>query len=259
MATDERGKPRTQSTGIMPGQFKGLTAEEFKNLSLRRKPAVAAEALEPAPIQNSDKRTRSPFTDRLMAYFVVEPGEFPDHGEAIPYVKELIEIESDYNIEWNTADDACDVLESQVRRRREELLQIICRDYPETAKKLLLQDLVSPKAEANGAVTGASPGHLERGQRCAQILNEVRQFRYLRVDRGKTVAEIQSENPNFIVWKVRENLTEDDRHVFDYPNQWESAANYGYGLLGKEYNRSWTTTRDGVEAWTRSQETAAKR
>ena len=221
MANDGKGKPKKQSIGIIPGRAK-------------------------------------PFEQKLMAYLAVQPFEWPGDPDALPYVKELLEIEDHYKIEWNTADDAADALESQVRRRRDELIQIICRDYPDTASKLLLHDLVSPKADTNDSATGTTPTHLERGQRCARILNEVKEFKYLRVDRGKPVAEIQSEKPNFIVWKVRENLTEEDRHVFDHPNRWESVATYGYGLLAKEYGRSWTTVRDWVKAWNKSQRTSAK-
>ncbi len=38
MATDEKGKPRTQSTGFIPGQFAGLTAEEHAKLLSGRTP-----------------------------------------------------------------------------------------------------------------------------------------------------------------------------------------------------------------------------
>jgi hypothetical protein len=110
------------------------------------------------------------------------------------------------------------------------------------------------KAEATGAVM------LERRQRCSKIYDEVKEFKYLRVDRGKPVSEIQLEKPNFLVWRVRENLAEDDRDIFDNPNRWEGSVGlYAYGLLGKEYKRSWTTIRDWVKAWNKSQNATAKR
>jgi hypothetical protein len=101
------------------------------------------------PKRQSDKETlsRSPFLEKLMAYLAVAPVEWPGDPETLPYVKELVEIECDHKIEWNTPDDGADTLESQVRRRRGELIQIICRDYPETAEKLLLHDLVSAPNE----------------------------------------------------------------------------------------------------------------
>ena len=114
MANDGKGKPKKQSIGIIPGRAK-------------------------------------PFGQKLMAYLAVQPFEWPGDPDALPYVKELLEIEDHYRIEWNTADDGADALESQVRRRRNELIQIICRDYPDTAEKLLLHDLVSPKSAASEA------------------------------------------------------------------------------------------------------------
>ena len=95
---------------------------------------------------------------------------------------------------------------------------------------------------------------LQRGKRCAQIIEEMKRFKYLRLDSGKTVTEIQTEWSNFLIWKMRENLSAEDRDVFDHPNQWESVVTYTYGLLGKEYAKSWTTIRDWVKAWKRSQQ-----
>jgi hypothetical protein len=140
MATDEKGKSKTKSTGIIPGQFQG-----------NRQPnnPVSSKHSDVFPVQKGYKRTPSPFLDRLDAYFVVEPGEFPGDPDALPYVKELVGIECDHKIQWDEECDAGDAMELQLRRRRDELIQIICRDYPDTAKKLLLQDLVSPKKETN--------------------------------------------------------------------------------------------------------------
>jgi len=114
--------------------------------------------------------------------------------------------------------------------------------------------------EANGDAPSKSPEltrKLERGARCARILDEVKEFKYLRVDVGMTVAEIQEKNPGFVVWKLRENLAAEDRDYFDHPNRWESVAGYAYGLLGKEYAKSWTTVRDWVKAWNSYQKEAS--
>jgi hypothetical protein len=121
-----------------------------------------------------------------------------------------------------------------------------------------MHEVVSTTPHTHDSATGTTPTHLERGQRCAQIVNEVKEFKYLRVDRGKPVSEIQLEKPNFLVWTVRENLAEDDRDLFDHPNRWGSVVTYAYGLLGREYNRSWTTIRDWVKEWNRSQKTTKR-
>jgi hypothetical protein len=95
---------------------------------------------------------------------------------------------------------------------------------------------------------------LERGKRCAQIVDEMKRFKYLRLDSARTVAEIQTDCSGFLFWKLRENLSPEDRDLFDHPNRWESVVNYAYLLLGKEYTKSWTTIRDWVKAWKRSQQ-----
>jgi hypothetical protein len=97
---------------------------------------------------------------------------------------------------------------------------------------------------------------LERGRRCAQIVEEMKRFRYLRLDSCRTVKEIQTDCPNFYIWELRENLPGDDRELFDHPNQWGSVVTYAYGILGKHYAKSWTTIRDWVKAWNRSQGTS---
>lgn len=83
----------------------------------------------------------------------------------------------------------------------------------------------------------------------------MKRFRYLRLDSGRTVTEIQTDCSDFLIWKLRENLSEEDRDLFDHPNRWESVVTYVYGLLGKEYAKSWTTIRDWVKVWNRSQRT----
>jgi hypothetical protein len=94
---------------------------------------------------------------------------------------------------------------------------------------------------------------LQAGKRCSQIIEQMKRFKYLRRDRGMTVEDIQKENPNFLIWKVREGLSAEERDLFDHPNRWESVVTYAYGLLGKEYGKSWATIRDWVKAWKRSQ------
>jgi hypothetical protein len=85
----------------------------------------------------------------------------------------------------------------------------------------------------------------------------MKRFRYLRLDAGMPVTEILTDCPSFLIWKLRENLREDDRDLFDHPNRGESGCtSYAYGLLGKEYARSWMTIRDWVKSWKRSQATS---
>lgn len=143
MATDEN-KPKTHSTGIIPGQFQSLNPAEVE----RQQRAQSGKSLPHAQQSGKGNASPSPFLEKLNAYLAVERFQWPGDPDSLPYVKELIEIE-DYKFEWNTANDGADALESQVRRRRQELIQIICRDYPDTADKLLLHELLSPNAAAS--------------------------------------------------------------------------------------------------------------
>lgn len=181
-------------------------------------------------------------------------------GEAWSSVRELAEIERQLPYTHTPI---------ELHERREKLIQILFREYPEAAEKLRLPASESAtKAQNNstaagGRTTGANQAEKakltdrknERGKRCAQIVEEVKRFKFLRLDAGKPVSEIQSENPDFLVWKVRENLSSDDRELFDHPNRWGSVANYAYGLLSKEYAKSWTTIRDWVKDYRSSERT----
>jgi hypothetical protein len=89
--------------------------------------------------------------EKLIACLAMEPADlWPLYGETAPYVKQLAEIVWDQKIQWNMAGDA---LESH--HKRDELIQVICHDYPEAAKELGLQCLESVRSlkEPAGSVT----------------------------------------------------------------------------------------------------------
>lgn len=91
------------------------------------------------------------------------------------------------------------------------------------------------------------PRGIQRGERCAQIIEEMRHLKHW-VLGGKTMAEVQAENPTLHVWKFRETLTTADREHFDHPNRWAPVTGYAHALLGKDYGRSPVTIRDWVKA-----------
>lgn len=74
---------------------------------------------------------------------------------------------------------------------------------------------------------------LQRGKRCAQIIEEMKRFKFLKLDSGRSLTEIQTENSNFLIWKLRESLSVEDRELFDHPNRWESVVTYTCGCLAK--------------------------
>jgi hypothetical protein len=132
----------------------------------------------------------------------------------------------------------------------------VCEASAIVCNRLEKQALEAEQSKQNiggQAQPGALNIRLERGKRCREFVGEMRRFRYLRLDCGMTVEEVQKENPTFLIWKVRESLSADDQHLFDHPNRWESPVSYAYGLLAKKYGRSSMTIRDWVKVWNRSQ------
>jgi hypothetical protein len=96
--------------------------------------------------QSNDKTTLSSYLEKVIKCLAVEPADlWSEYGEAAPYVRQLAEIEWNKKIQWNTSGDA---VESY--RKRDQLIQIICRDYPEAARKLDLQAPQSIKPAADG-------------------------------------------------------------------------------------------------------------
>ena len=96
--------------------------------------------------QNSDKTALSPYLQRICAIIARNPSElWNEYGEATRYVKQFAELEWDKKIQWNTAGDAV-----ELRHKRDELIQIICREYPEVAEKLELQSQASPAPNDEG-------------------------------------------------------------------------------------------------------------
>lgn len=124
MAKDDSPKFKTQSTGIIPGQFAGLTREEFERVSQNRKSVgvPANPQIHFTVNQTEQTRAQNNYLGKIAAWLAVEP--WLDFGEAAPYIKRLAEIE------WD-----------RQPRERDELIRIICSDYSGTAKKLGLSRL----------------------------------------------------------------------------------------------------------------------
>jgi hypothetical protein len=97
--------------------------------------------------------------------------------------------------------------------------------------------------------TKAASEKIQRGKRCVQIITEVRRLRNLVVGTGRTMAEVKDEHPTLLVWAFRDTLPQQDREIFDHPNQWGPVVGYALGLLSKEYGKSPATIRDWVKAF----------
>jgi hypothetical protein len=94
---------------------------------------IEGKKLEASESQGMSEESRA-YLDKIIACLAVEPADlWPEYGEAARYVRQLAEIEWNMKIQWRMSGDAVDS-----HRKREELLQIISRDYPEAARKLRL-------------------------------------------------------------------------------------------------------------------------
>jgi hypothetical protein len=111
------------------------------------------------------------------------------------------------------------------------------------------QAQTGPEPAAQTTNAAAAPEKIQRGKRCAQIIDEVRRVKNLVVGTGRTMAEVREEQPTLLVWAFRDTLPQQDREIFDHPNQWGPVVGYAHGLLSKEYGKSPTTIKDWVKAF----------
>ncbi len=92
---------------------------------------------------------------------------------------------------------------------------------------------------------------VERGKFCDQVIEEIRRIKNLAVGSGRSVAEIEEENPGFAVWSVRRTLAREDQETFNHPNQWGPAVGYAKMILSKTHGVSKDTITSWVKAWRR--------
>ena len=87
---------------------------------------------------------------------------------------------------------------------------------------------------------------IEKGQFCDQVECEMRQIKNLSRS-GRTIVEAQRNYPEFIVWKVRDALSQEDRDSFNSPRQWGPVIGYAEMILGKHYGKNEQTVRGWVK------------
>jgi hypothetical protein len=106
---------------------------------------------------DSPKRL-SPYLEKLVACLGAESDAdlWPEFGKAGQWVRQLAEIEWKLEVQWNS-----EGIPLELRHKRDELIQIICREYPEAAKKLGLPRPAAGGAQAHGVKTCAETGTVE--------------------------------------------------------------------------------------------------
>lgn len=94
---------------------------------------------------------------------------------------------------------------------------------------------------------------IARGQFCQKVTDEVRKIRNMYRASGMSVAEIQNAHPEWVIWRVRESLREEDRETFNHPNRWGPPVGYATGILSKTQDASPHTINSWMKAYRKSQ------
>jgi|GEM_PF-5916326 len=94
---------------------------------------------------------------------------------------------------------------------------------------------------------------VKRGKFCDEVIEEMKRIRFLAVDTGRSMAEIEMENPGFAVWKLRDSLGPEDKEIFNHPRQWGPTVGYAKRVLSKIHGKSTDTITSWIKAYRRDQ------
>src|SRR5260370_13402345 len=67
---------------------------------------------------------------------------------------------------------------------------------------------------------------MERGKFCQQVTDEIKKIKNLCLGTGRSVSEVQNEQPDWAVWKLRESLSSEHQDTFNHPRRWRPPAGY---------------------------------
>jgi hypothetical protein len=85
----------------------------------------------------------------------------------------------------------------------------------------------------------------EKGKRCERLVREVKIIKHAYVNQARKMTEIQEQSPSLLAWEIRDSLNEEDREMFQHPNQWGPVVGYAERLLEKTEHRSRAT----IQRW----------
>jgi hypothetical protein len=167
-------------------------------------------------------------------------------------------------------DDVRQLAQTNDALDREQRINSLYRMHPKAAEYLGLPKLPA-RLEAGPSATGADTAEaeqpkpvdatpaaihmsrtIERGRFCVQVIDEIRRIKNLHLGSARSVAEIQTENPDFAVWNVRESLSPEDQATFNHPGRWEAPVGYARLILSKVQNVSPHTIKSWTKAYRRS-------
>jgi hypothetical protein len=99
---------------------------------------------------------------------------------------------------------------------------------------------------------------IDRGKFCVQVIDEMKRIKNLALSTGRSMAEIEHEYPEWVVWKVRGQLPQDDQQTFNSPNQWGPVVGYARMVLGRIHHVSTHTIISWVKAYRKDRKTSAE-
>jgi hypothetical protein len=108
------------------------------------------------------------------------------------------------------------------------------------------------EAEATEAAVIAGeklPKTVREGKRCFGVIDEVKRIKNMYASGGMSMKEIREAQPNYEVWRIVEQLTEQDRAVFETPLRWGQPVGYAKLILGKLYGKSPATVNEWVKSY----------
>jgi hypothetical protein len=122
--------------------------------------------------------------------------------------------------------------------------------FPLGAAPIAMPTTKSKKLDQPKKTRKDSARTIEKGQFCDQVQREMRTIKAEAKSGGRTIVEIERAHPDFLVWKVRDALAQEDRDHFNHPRQWAAVIGYAEIILGKHYDgKSAQTVRDWVKAY----------
>lgn len=99
---------------------------------------------------------------------------------------------------------------------------------------------------------------IERGKFCVQVIEEIKRIKNLALSTGRSMAEIEHEHLEWVVWKVRGQLPQDDQQTFNSPNQWGPVVAYARMVLSRIHHVSTHTIISWVKAYRKDKKMSAE-
>jgi hypothetical protein len=129
-------------------------------------------------------------------------------------------------------------------------LPLACAAFCSQLERQALEESSAAKGDADLKPQGGKvlSELAQRGRDVLQIKEETRRIKNLARTRGHSLGEIETNHPEFLVWKFAKTLNQADKDVFDHPRQWAT----GYineTFLEKYYGRSYSTIKTWIAAF----------